>query len=79
MNIIHWMKKAKQKGDFLFTKQTHVLFISLNSYAFFEFDNEQMAVEAVKQTDGYRLDKNHTFSVNLMSEFDRYEKTFDKG
>ncbi|CAF2492557.1 unnamed protein product [Rotaria sp. Silwood2] len=40
-------------------------------YGFFEFQNEQMAVEAVKQTDGYRLDKNHTFSVNLMSEFDR--------
>ena len=30
-----------------------------------------MALEAVKQTDGYRLDKNHTFSVNLMSDFDR--------
>ena len=32
-----------------------------------------MALEAVKQTDGYRLDKNHTFSVNLLSDFDRYE------
>jgi len=45
----------------------------LNSYGFFEFQNEQMALEAVKQTDGYRLDKNHTFSVTLMSDFDRYE------
>ncbi len=49
----------------------------LNSYGFFEFQNEQMALEAVKQTDGYRLDKNHTFSVTLMSDFDRYEKIFN--
>lgn len=42
-----------------------------NSYGFFEFQNEQMALEAVKQTDGYRLDKNHTFSVNLMSDFEK--------
>lgn len=40
-------------------------------YGFFEFENEQTAQEAVKQTDGYRLDKNHTFSVCLMSDFDR--------
>lgn len=40
-------------------------------YGFFEFENEQAAQEAVKQTDGYRLDKNHTFSVCLMSDFDR--------
>jgi len=40
-------------------------------YGFFEFDNELAAQEAVKQTDGYRLDKNHTFSVCLMSDFDR--------
>jgi translation initiation factor 3 subunit B len=45
-------------------------------YGFFEFQNEQMALEAVKLTDGYRLDKNHTFSVNLMSDFDRYETIF---
>jgi translation initiation factor 3 subunit B len=50
----------------------------LNSYGFFEFQNEQMASEAVKQTDGYRLDKNHTFSVNLMSDFDRYTIIFCK-
>jgi hypothetical protein len=48
--------------------------VLLISYGFFEFENEQMAQEAVKQTDGYRLDKNHTFSVSLMSEFDRYDK-----
>jgi hypothetical protein len=36
-----------------------------------------MAQEAVKQTDGYRLDKNHTFAVSLMSEFDRYDRKND--
>jgi hypothetical protein len=36
-----------------------------------------MAQEAVKQTDGYRLDKNHTFAVSLMSEFDRYDRKKD--
>ncbi len=50
-----------------------ILFIGI-SYGFFEFQNEQMALEAVKQTDGYRLDKNHTFSVTLMSDFDRYKR-----
>jgi len=42
-----------------------------NSYAFLEFEHEQIAQEVVKQIDGYRLDKNHTFSVTLMSDFDR--------
>ncbi len=50
-----------------------ILFIGIR-YGFFEFQNEQMALEAVKQTDGYRLDKNHTFSVTLMSDFDRYKR-----
>ncbi|CAF1610975.1 unnamed protein product, partial [Didymodactylos carnosus] len=40
-------------------------------YGFFEFESEQAALEAVKQTDGYPLDKSHQFIVNLMSDFDR--------
>jgi translation initiation factor 3 subunit B len=40
-------------------------------YGFFEFENEQKALDAVKETDGYRLDRNHTFSVTLMSDFER--------
>lgn len=34
-------------------------------------ENEETASRAAKQTDGYRLDKNHTFSVTLMSDYDR--------
>lgn len=70
MNIIHWMTKEKPKGNEQI-KDYEELNLSGFSYGFFEFENEQMAQEAVKQTDGYRLDKNHTFSVNLMSDFDR--------
>ena len=72
MNIIHWIMKAKQKGKRQVILSINLI-VLLISYGFFEFENEQMAQEAVKQTDGYRLDKNHTFSVSLMSEFDRYE------
>ena len=71
MNIIHWMKKAKPKGTFDHRHARATVTFALLSYGFFEFQNEQMALEAVKQTDGYRLDKNHTFSVNLMSDVDR--------
>ena len=72
MNTIQWTTKAKPKGTFndRDARATVVTF-ALLSYGFFEFQNEQMALEAVKQTDGYRLDKNHTFSVNLMSDVDR--------
>ncbi len=69
---IRWRRK-NQRVNFYLIKKTEYLFL-LNSYGFFEFQNEQMALEAVKQTDGYRLDKNHTFSVTLMSDFDRYKK-----
>lgn len=42
-------------------------------FAFFEFENEQLAAEAIKQTDGYRLDKSHTFAVCLMSDYERFD------
>lgn len=70
MNTIHWMRKAKPKGKRKGMLVMEIIAV-LISYGFFEFENEQMAQEAVKQTDGYRLDKNHTFSVSLMGDFDR--------
>ena len=36
-------------------------------YIFLEFNNHQNAVEAVKVTHNYKLDKTHTFQVNLFS------------
>ena len=40
-------------------------------YAFFEFDNEQSAQDAVRHGNGHRFDKNHKFAVNLMSDFEK--------
>merc|ERR1711962_1027998 len=36
------------------------------------------ALEAVKQTNNYKLDKMHTFNVNLFSDFDKYESIPDQ-
>ena len=40
-------------------------------YIFLEYQNPQDAQEAVKSTNGYKLDKQHTFIVNLFSDFDK--------
>merc|ERR1719187_2633631 len=42
-------------------------------YIFLEFNNHQNAVEAVKVTNNYKLDKTHTFAVNLFSDLEKYE------
>ncbi len=41
-------------------------------YIFLEYSHHQNAVEAVKAFNGYKLDKQHTFAVNLFSDFDNY-------
>lgn len=41
-------------------------------YIFLEFANHKSAVEAVKMTNNYKLDKQHTFLVNLFSDFDKF-------
>ncbi|XP_014680977.1 PREDICTED: eukaryotic translation initiation factor 3 subunit B-like [Priapulus caudatus] len=41
-------------------------------YVFFEYGNPNSAREAVKMTKGYKLDKLHTFEVNLLTDFDKY-------
>lgn len=41
-------------------------------YIFLEFQSHHEASEAVKATDGYKLDKQHTFAVNLFSDFDKW-------
>lgn len=42
-------------------------------YMFLEFSSPSHAQEAVKMTNGYKLDKQHTFAVNLFSDFDRFK------
>ncbi|XP_013408544.1 eukaryotic translation initiation factor 3 subunit B [Lingula anatina] len=41
-------------------------------YIFLEYSSPANAAEAVKMANGYKLDKQHTFLVNLVSDFDRY-------
>lgn len=38
---------------------------------------QQEAQAARAQTDGYKLDKNHTFKVSMFDDFDRYAKVPD--
>lgn len=40
-------------------------------YAFMEYKNATMAEEAVKTLNNHRLDKNHTFAVNLFTDFQK--------
>jgi len=41
-------------------------------YAFYEYQSALGAAEAVKLAHGYKLDKSHTLSVNLFTDFDRF-------
>lgn len=40
-------------------------------YIFLEYAAPTQASEAVKNADGYKLDKQHTFRVNLFTDFDK--------
>lgn len=41
-------------------------------FCFLEFQSPREAQDAVVATNGYKLDKQHTFLVNLFTDFDRY-------
>eukprot|EP01120_Amphizonella_sp_Union-15-10_P013936 TRINITY_DN6582_c0_g1_i1.p1 TRINITY_DN6582_c0_g1~~TRINITY_DN6582_c0_g1_i1.p1 ORF type:complete len:668 (+),score=165.09 TRINITY_DN6582_c0_g1_i1:58-2061(+) len=43
-------------------------------YCFIEFTSASHAAAAVAKTNGYKLDKNHVFKVNLFNDFEKYEK-----
>lgn len=45
----------------------------LKGYLYVEYENEQSALDAVSQLNGYRLDKAHSFKVNLFSDIDKYK------
>lgn len=40
-------------------------------YIFLEYASPAHAADAVKNADGYKLDKQHTFRVNLFTDFDK--------
>ncbi|ELT99648.1 hypothetical protein CAPTEDRAFT_163351 [Capitella teleta] len=41
-------------------------------YIFLEYQSPEEALEAVKNTNGYKLDRQHTFIVNMFSDFEKY-------
>ena len=41
-------------------------------FCFVEFATKDQAIEAKASCDGYRLDKKHVFTINNMSDFDKY-------
>lgn len=46
----------------------------LKGYMFVEYENEISAQEAVSQLNGYRLDKSHSFKVNMFADFEKYKE-----
>ncbi|KAJ8351022.1 hypothetical protein AAFF_G00160930 [Aldrovandia affinis] len=47
-------------------------------YIFLEYTSPNHALEAVKNADGYKLDKQHTFRVNVFTDFDKYMNISDE-
>lgn len=45
-----------------------LLFFSI-SYIFIEYEKHESALEAVTQANNYKLDKQHTFLINLFSDY----------
>lgn len=47
-------------------------------YIFLEYSNPAHALEAVNLTNNFKLDKQHTFQVNLFTDFAKFEEIPDK-
>ncbi|BDA47339.1 Eukaryotic translation initiation factor 3 subunit B [Coccomyxa sp. Obi] len=47
-------------------------------YAFVEFNSPEEALAVRQAVNGFKLDKNHTFAVNLFDEIDRYMRVPDE-
>lgn len=46
---------------------------SPNRYIFLEYNNPLNALAAAKSTNNYKIDKYHTFKVNLFTDFKKFE------
>ncbi|ELV11016.1 Eukaryotic translation initiation factor 3 subunit B [Tupaia chinensis] len=66
-NVIHkiFSKFGKITNDFYPEEDGKT-----KGYIFLEYASPAHAVDAVKNADGYKLDKQHTFRVNLFTDFD---------
>ena len=47
-------------------------------YVFVEYASAAEALEVLKGTNGYKFDKNHTFTVNLLTDFEKYDNILEK-
>ncbi|XP_057666808.1 eukaryotic translation initiation factor 3 subunit B [Diorhabda carinulata] len=47
-------------------------------YIFIEYSSPNHAAEAVKHTNNFKLDKQHTFQVNIFTDFNKYEQIPNK-
>lgn len=45
---------------------------------FVEYGSAAEALEVLKGTNGYKFDKNHTFTVNLLTDFEKYDNILEK-
>jgi len=48
-------------------------YFSICRYIFLEYNNHANALAAVKSTNNYKIDKSHTFKVNLFTDFEKYK------
>jgi translation initiation factor 3 subunit B len=51
-----------------------IFFLNDESYMFVEYENPLAAQEALATFNGYKLDKAHSFKVNFVSDFDKYQE-----
>lgn len=49
-------------------------FKSVFRYIFLEYADPKSALAAVKSTNNYKIDKQHTFKLNLFTDFTKYEQ-----
>lgn len=47
-------------------------------FCFVEYETVQSAEQALKAINGYKLDKNHTFSLNSYADFSKYQAVPDQ-
>ncbi|XP_039735597.1 eukaryotic translation initiation factor 3 subunit B [Pteropus medius] len=74
-NVIHkiFSKFGKITNDFYPEEDGKT-----KGYIFLEYASPAHALDAVKNADGYKLDKQHTFRVNLFTDFDKYMTISDE-
>ena len=74
--LYHYATALPKKNDFVKTKMNLMELVSeflslCFSYMFLEYSSPVHAQQAVKMTNGYKLDKAHTFAVNLFSDYEK--------